>query len=133
MSYCYGSKISGSQQTMEKNGKCFELSPYWGMLLSLLSLLSNRFLSRLMDQKLIHITVSESVHWCLCHLPGLLTWFFITLCDFLEFWIAKGFCWNFVLILTFSFYEYFTEVLCAAFYKILIKYFDHHLNWNEVH
>ena len=29
-----------------------------------------------------------------------------------------GFCQNFVLILTFSFYEYFTEVLCAAFYKI---------------
>ena len=28
------------------------------------------------------------------------------------------------MILTFSFYEYFTEVLCAAFYKILIKYFD---------
>ena len=29
----------------------------------------------------------------------------------------KGFCRNFVLILTFSFYEYYTEALCAAFYK----------------
>ena len=36
----------------------------------------------------------------------------------------KGFCRNFVLILTFSFYEYFTEVLCAAFYKIFINYFE---------
>ena len=33
----------------------------------------------------------------------------------------KGFCQKFVLILTFSFYEYFTEILCAAFYTILIK------------
>ena len=49
--------------------------------------------------------------------------FFITLCDFLEFLIPKRFCRNFLLILTFSFYEYFTEVLSAAFYKILIKYF----------
>ena len=29
--------------------------------------------------------------------------FFITLCDFLEFWIVKAVCRNFVLILTFSF------------------------------
>ena len=32
----------------------------------------------------------------------------------------KGSCQNIVLILTFSFYEYFTEVLCATFYRILI-------------
>ena len=36
-----------------------------------------------------------------------------------------GFCWNIVLKLTVSFYEYFTEVLCAAFYRILIKYFEY--------
>ena len=34
----------------------------------------------------------------------------------------QRFCRNFVLILMFSFYKYFTEVLCAAFHKI--KYFD---------
>ena len=28
-----------------------------------------------------------------------------------------------MLILTFSFFEYFTEVFCATFYKISIKYF----------
>ena len=31
----------------------------------------------------------------------------------------------------FSFYEYFTEVLCAAFYKILIKYFQVNSNNNN--
>ena len=67
----------------------------------------------------------ELAHWRLFHPLGLLTWFlFKTLWDFLEFWIAKGSCRNFVLILTFSFYEYFTEVLCTAFYKNLIKYFE---------
>ena len=52
--------------------------------------------------------------------------FFLTLCDFLEFWIGKGFCWSFVLILMFSFHEYFTDVLWAAFFKILIKYIDYY-------
>ena len=51
----------------------------------------------------------RSAHWHLCHPPGLLTWFFITLCDFLEFWIAKGFCRNFVLILTFPFKNIFLK------------------------
>ena len=39
MSCCYGGKISGSQQTMGKKGKCFELSPYWEMFGSQLELL----------------------------------------------------------------------------------------------
>ena len=39
---------------------------------------------------------------------------------------GKGFCWSFVLILTFSFYEYFTDVLWAAFLKVLIKYIDYY-------
>ena len=37
---------------------------------------------------------------------------------------CKGVLPEFFYILTFSFYEYFTEVLCVAVYKILIKYFD---------
>ena len=40
MSRCYGGKISGSQQTMGKKGKCFELSPYWEMFGNQLELLS---------------------------------------------------------------------------------------------
>ena len=40
MSCCYGGKISGSQQTMGKKGKCFELSPYWEMFGNQLELLS---------------------------------------------------------------------------------------------
>ena len=63
----------------------------------------------------------ESAHWRLCHPLLLLTCFFLT---YVISWIAKRFFRNFVLILTFSFLGYFTEVLCAAFYKILIKYFD---------
>ena len=39
-SCCYGGKISGSQQTMLKKGKCFELSPYWEMFGNQLELLS---------------------------------------------------------------------------------------------
>ena len=50
--------------------------------------------------------------------------FFITLSDFLEFWIAKGFCRKFVLIWTFSFFEYLIKVLCAAFNKVFNKVFS---------
>ena len=46
--------------------------------------------------------------------------FFLTLCDFLEFWIAKGFCRNYIYVFFFMNIS-FTEVLCAAFYKILVK------------
>ena len=57
-------------------------------------------------------------------------YFFITLCDFLEFWIAKGFCRNFVLTFTFSFYEYqfYWSFVCSFFkdfskeYCLLIIY-----------
>ena len=56
MSCCYGSKISGSQQTMGKKGKCFELSPYWEMFgsqLELLLLLSLFLLLLLVELKWI--------------------------------------------------------------------------------
>ena len=69
----------------------------------------------------------ESAHWRF----NVIHWdfwldFFIALSDFLEFWIAKTFCRNFVFILTFSFYEFFAEVLCAAFCKIIIIIGDYH-------
>ena len=61
-------------------------------------------LARLMDQKLIRI-IRISTLTFISSIGTFDLIFFITLCDFLEFWIAKGFCRNFVLMLTFSFYE----------------------------
>ena len=49
--------------------------------------------------------------------------FFITLCDFLEFWIAKGVLPEFCIdIDVFFLRKYFTEVLSAPFYKILLSW-----------
>ena len=53
---------------------------------------SNRFISRLMEQNRIRIDNISA----LTFMPstGLLNWFFITVCDFLEFWILKGLSGN---------------------------------------
>ena len=84
---------------------------------------SNRFISHLMDQSLIRIIRISA----LTFISSTGTFHLISLYNsmrFLGIMNCKGFCRNFVLILTFSVYEYFTEVLCTVFYKILIKYFE---------
>ena len=62
-------------------------------------------------------------HWHLCHPPGLLTWLFYNSMWFLGISNWEGVLPEFLLILTFPFYEYFSEVSCTAFYKILLNYY----------
>ena len=68
----------------------------------------------------------ESSHWFLCHPLGLLTWFFFKTLIYEISWNfeCEGVLPELWIDIDVFFYEYFTDVLCAAFYKILIKYFE---------
>ena len=55
--------------------------------------------------------------------------FIITLCDFLEFWIVKAVCRNFVLILTLSFYE---SILLKFWVHLFIRFYYHDNNKSVV-
>ena len=82
---------------------------------------SNRFIYLLTDQNLIRIIKISTLKF----MPstGTFDLIFNNAACFLGILNSEGFCRKFVLIWTFSFYEYLTDVLCVVFLKILIKYF----------
>ena len=67
----------------------------------------------------------RSAHWHLCHPPGLLTWFFYNSMWFLGILNCEEVLPEFCIDLDISFQEYFSDVLCSALYKILIKYYNY--------
>ena len=100
-------------------------------LIGKLEMNSKRFISRLIDHSLRgHGNTSPVLwlHWSETYPIFVIHWdiwldFFITLCDFLEFWIAKGVLPEFCIdIDVFFLRKYFTEVLSAPFYKILLSW-----------
>ena len=100
-------------------------------LIGKLEMNSKRFISRLIDHSLRGHGNTSAVlwlHWSETYPIFVIhrdIWldFFITLCDFLEFWIAKGVLPEFCIdIDVFFLRKCFTEVLSAPFYKILLSW-----------